>query len=133
MAGIDKQIGETLNKGGIPVVGLNSLQYFWDKKSPDISGNDLTRILTHYGKAWNAQRFILIGYSRGADTLPFMAARLPQDLKDKVNTVALLGLEEDVNFEFHLSDWLSSNGDGEYKVIPSPKLKGECGLHLWRG
>ena len=124
-AGIDKQIGETLNKDGIPVVGLNSLQYFWDKKSPDISGNDLTRILTHYGKAWNVQRFMLVGYSRGADTLPFMAARLPQDLKAKVNTVALLGLEADVNFEFHLADWLSSNGDGEYKVIPEvQKLKG---------
>jgi type IV secretory pathway VirJ component len=124
-AGIDKQIGETLNKDGIPVVGLNSLQYFWSKKSPDISGSDLTRILTHYGKAWNVQRFILVGYSQGADTLPFMVARLPQDLKTKVNTVVLLGLEGDVNFEFHLADWLSSNGDGEYKVIPEvQKLTG---------
>ncbi len=120
-AGIDKQIGETLNKGGMPVVGLNSLQYFWDKKSPDISGNDLTRILTHYGKTWNAQRFILIGYSQGADTLPFMAARLPQDLKAKVDTVALLGLDEGVNFEFHFSDWLASNDVGEYKVTPEIK------------
>ncbi|HUQ35636.1 MAG TPA: AcvB/VirJ family lysyl-phosphatidylglycerol hydrolase [Aestuariivirga sp.] len=124
-AGIDKQIGETLNKDGIPVVGLNSLQYFWSKKSPDISGSDLTRILTYYGKTWNVQRFILVGYSQGADTLPFMVARLPEDLKAKVDTVALLGLEEDVNFEFHLADWLSSNADGEYKVIPEvQKLKG---------
>jgi type IV secretory pathway VirJ component len=123
-AGIDKQIGETLNKDGIPVVGLNSLQYFWTKKSPDISGNDLARILTHYGKAWNVRHFILVGYSQGADTLPFMAARLPQDLKSRVNAVALLGLDDRVNFEFHFSDWLASNGDGEYKVTPEiQKLK----------
>ena len=59
-----------------------------------------------------------------------MASRLPQDLKAKVSSVALLGLEEDVNFEFHLADWLSSNGGGEYKVIPEGN---ECDLHLWRG
>ncbi len=123
-AGIDKQIGETLNTDGIPVVGLNSLQYFWDKKSPDISGADLTRILTYYGKTWNANRFILVGYSQGADTLPFMVNRLPTGLKAQVSSVTLLGLEADVNFEFHVADWLTSNG-GDFKVVPEvEKLKG---------
>ena len=123
-AGIDKQIGETLNTDGIPVVGLNSLQYFWDKKSPDISGADLTRILTYYGKAWNAKSFILVGYSQGADALPFMVNRLPTDLKAQVSSVALLGLEADVNFEFHVADWLTSNG-GDFKVVPEvERLRG---------
>ena len=117
-AGIDKQIGETLNTKGIPVVGLNSLEYFWNKKSPDISGNDLTRILNYYEKSWNVQHFILVGYSQGADTLPFMVSRLPKDLKAKVNTVALLGLDGGANFEFHFSDWLASNSVGAYKVTP---------------
>lgn len=115
-AGIDKQVAEALNKDGIAVVGLNSLQYFWNKKDPDIAGKDLARILEHYGKAWNADRFILIGYSRGADTLPFMVNRLPDILKSKVHSVALLGMGKEAEFEFHVSDWLF-NAEGTFKVI----------------
>ncbi len=123
-AGIDKQVAEALNKNGIAVVGLNSLQYFWTKKNPDIVGKDLTRILNYYSKAWNAEKLILIGYSTGADTLPFMASRLPQALKSKIHAVALLGMAKAANFEFHVADWLYSS-DGLYKVIPEvQKLKG---------
>ncbi len=123
-AGIDKQVAEALNKNGIAVVGLNSLQYFWTKKNPDIAGKDLTRILNYYSKAWNAEKLILIGYSTGADTLPFMASRLQEALKSKIHAVALLGMAKAANFEFHVADWLYSS-DGLYKVIPEvQKLKG---------
>jgi len=123
-AGIDKQVAEALNKEGIAVVGLNSLQYFWTKKNPEIAGKDLARILTYYSKAWDAEKLILIGYSTGADTLPFMTSRLPETLKSKVQAVALLGLAKNANFEFHVADWLYSS-DGTYKVIPEvQKLKG---------
>ncbi|TLS68711.1 virulence factor family protein [Mariprofundus erugo] len=116
-ASLDKQIGETLNSKGIAVIGLNALQYFWSKKTPDIAGADMTRILTHYSRKWAINRFLLIGYSRGADTLPFMASRLPAALKMKVVSITLLGMEKTVDFEFHVGDWLSSSS-GEYQVIP---------------
>jgi len=124
-ASLDKQIGETLRNDGISVVGLDSLHYFWNKKTPDIAGQDLARILLYYSQAWGANKFILVGYSRGADTLPFMISRLPEELKSKVKTVALLGMEADVDFEFHVADWLSSGGEGEHKTIPEvQKLAG---------
>jgi type IV secretory pathway VirJ component len=123
-AGIDKQLAEALNKDGFSVVGLNSLQYFWEKKSPDTTGTDLVRILNHYSNAWGASKFILIGYSRGADTLPFMTARLPKNLKSNVVEVVLLGLGKDTEFEFHVSDWVL-NSEGSNNVISEVlKLKG---------
>jgi type IV secretory pathway VirJ component len=123
-AGIDKQVADVLNKDGIAVVGLNSLQYFWNKKDPDTAGKDLVRILNHYSKVWGAEKLILIGYSTGADTLPFMASRLPEVLKSKVHAVALLGMGKQANFEFHVSDWLYS-ANGLYQVMPEvQKLKG---------
>ncbi|BBI99430.1 virulence protein [Ferrigenium kumadai] len=123
-AGIDKQVAEALNKDGIAVVGLNSLQYFWEKKDPGIAGKDLARILDHYSKAWGAEKFILVGYSSGADTLPFMTSRLPDSLQSRVKVVALLGPGKEANFEFHVSEWLF-NIDSPYKVIPEmQKLKG---------
>ncbi len=122
-AGIDKQVAEALNKDGIGVVGLNSLQYFWEKKDPDIAAHDLARMLEHYGKAWGAEKFVLVGYSSGADTLPFMVSRLPEALRSRVQIVALLGLGQEANFEFHVSEWLFDGG--VYKVVPEvQKLKG---------
>jgi type IV secretory pathway VirJ component len=122
-ASIDKQISETLNDKGIAVIGLNSLQYFWKKKNPDIAANDLSRILQLYSNIWSTKKIMLIGYSTGADTLPFMVNRLPLELKSKIQSISLLGLASNANFEFHVSDWLTSS-DGLYKVIPEvQKLK----------
>jgi type IV secretory pathway VirJ component len=53
------------------------------------------------------RKLALIGYSRGADVLPFLVSRLPEDLKARVALVALLGPALSVEFEFHVSDWLS--------------------------
>ncbi len=104
-AGIDRGIGRELSSNGISVVGLNSLQYFWKRRTPETAAADLNRILRHYMTAWKKGKAILAGYSMGADVLPFMAARLPADLISKVDLVALLGLSPTVDFEFHFASW----------------------------
>ena len=73
----------------------------------------------------------LVIYSSGADTLPFMVNRLPEMLKSKVQTIALLGMGKNANFEFHVADWLYSSG-GKNKVIPKvQKLKGMHVMYIW--
>jgi len=79
-AGIDREVADVLAAKGIPVVGLNSLAYFWSKRTPDGSANDLERIIGHYLSHWKKEKAILLGYSLGADVLPFMASRLPKEL-----------------------------------------------------
>lgn len=105
-AGLDRQVAGVLAARGIPVVGLDSLQYFWTRRTPDEAGAALERVLDHYLAAWHARRAILIGYSRGADVLPFMASRLPPRLRDAVALVALLGPGREAEFEFHVADWI---------------------------
>ena len=78
-ASIDRDVGEQLASRGIDVVGLNSLRYFWTRRTPDGAAADLVRILRHYLAAWHARRIVLLGYSRGADVLPFLASRLPRE------------------------------------------------------
>jgi type IV secretory pathway VirJ component len=117
-AGIDRQIGATFASEGIPVVGLNSLQYFWKARSPDQAGADLTRILRHYLDSWKASRVLLVGYSRGADVLPFMVSRLPADLRSRVQLVALLGLSHEAGFEFHFADLLEASGTRGRPTLP---------------
>lgn len=122
----DRGIAESLASHGVPAVGLNSLKYFWNPKSPETSARDLERILRHYLDRWNKQRIVLVGYSFGADTLPFMLNRLSTDLRSKVRVLALIGLGSSANFEFHLVDWLSNWAHKEsLPVRPEvEKLKG---------
>jgi type IV secretory pathway VirJ component len=115
-AGIDRELGEFMADQGIAVVGLNSLQYFWKKKNPEVAAADLRRILRHYLVAWKKSRILLVGYSRGAEVLPFMVNRLPEELRAKVRLVALLGPTPKVAFEFHVADWLG--GSGEKDQLP---------------
>jgi type IV secretory pathway VirJ component len=95
------------------VVGLNSLQYFWTARTPDDAARDLQRILRHYMSAWSKSRAIVVGYSFGADVVPFMVRRLPNDLHAHVRLVALLGVSRTAEFEFHLSDWLGGSGSSD--------------------
>jgi type IV secretory pathway VirJ component len=112
-ASIDREIGGALAERGISVVGLNSLQYFWKGRSPDEAARDLERILRHYMSEWHKSQAIVVGYSFGADVAPFMIRRLPDDLRTHVRLVALLGVSQTANFEFHLTDWLGGSGGSD--------------------
>lgn len=118
-ATIDREVGNALASHGVPVVGLNSLKYFWTRRTPDGAAKDLERILRHYLTAWIKAKALLIGYSRGADVLPFMANRLPQELITQTPVVVLLGPAHTVDFEFHLTDWFSSSTNtAAHPVLP---------------
>jgi type IV secretory pathway VirJ component len=123
-ASLDRQIGNELAKNGIPVVGFNTLQYFWKKRTPEESAQDLQRLLLHFLQEWKKQKVLIIGYSLGADVLPFMINRLPAELQEKIQLLALLGPARKAQFEFHLTDWVGNFGDdGEPTVPEIKKLK----------
>jgi type IV secretory pathway VirJ component len=124
-ASIDRDVAEDLARHGVPVVGLNSLQYFWTARTPEGAAADLQRIARHYLAAWGRQQLLLIGYSLGADVLPFMVNRLPADLLGRVRLVVLLGPGSRTSFQFHLTDWLGGGG-GDRPVLPEvAKLAGK--------
>jgi type IV secretory pathway VirJ component len=110
---------DLLADAGIAVVGLNALKYFWKPKTPDGCAADLARILRHYLAVWHKTRTVLIGYSLGADVLPFMMNRLPEELQAGVVMIALLGPSSSADFEFHLSNWLGGGpGKNARPTIP---------------
>jgi type IV secretory pathway VirJ component len=67
-ASIDRDIGGALAARGVDVVGLNSLRYFWTRRTPDSATADLDRVLRHYLAAWGAERVLLLGFTRAAPT-----------------------------------------------------------------
>jgi type IV secretory pathway VirJ component len=116
-ASLDSKVGLELSQHGIPVVGLNSLHYFWNARTPDQAGQDLNRIVSKYLEVWNKDKVILIGYSFGADVLPFMVNRLEPDLRKKVIEIAFLGPAKKASFEFHITDWLGLGKNSGYPVL----------------
>lgn len=111
-AAIDREISKLLANDGMPVVGLNALQYFWTKRTPETASRDLESIIAHYLGQWHKSRVVLAGYSRGADVLPAMISRLPAETRTKIRAVVLLGPSPKVEFEFHVSDWLRDTNAG---------------------
>ncbi|HMA10383.1 MAG TPA: AcvB/VirJ family lysyl-phosphatidylglycerol hydrolase, partial [Steroidobacteraceae bacterium] len=105
-AGLDRQIASELSRRGIPVVGIDSLRYFWHARTPEETARDVSAVMTHYAAAWRRDRVALIGYSFGADVLPFVVNRLPAESFARVAGVAMLEPSDSANFEIHVSNWL---------------------------
>ncbi len=110
-AGIDKDIAAALARQGVPVAGFDSLRYFWSKRTPEGLAADVDRLVRHYAARWQRSEVILIGYSQGADVLPFALNRLPERTRATVRLSVLLAPAEKASFEFHVSNWLGPSGD----------------------
>jgi len=111
-AGLDQDVAAALSARGIPVVGLDSLRYYWTARTPDGLAADTDRMIRYYLAHFGKQRVLLIGYSQGADVLPFALNRLPEATRARVALVAVMGMSEHALFEFHLSTWISDSSAG---------------------
>ena len=116
---LDKTISLALQKDGVSVIGLDSLRYFWSEKTPAQTSHDLARIMQTYGARWHAEHIALVGYSFGADVMPFAYNRLPEALRAKVSLIALLGFAPDADFQIRVGGWLGMPAsDKALKVQP---------------
>ena len=129
-AKIDKSISAVFAGEGMPVVGLNALQYFWTKRTPESAARDLESIITTYAARWQKTRVLLVGYSRGADVLPAMVARLSPSSRMKLRMLALLAPSPRVEFEFHVADWMHDSSSG-LPVRPELEKLTEKTLCVW--
>jgi len=111
-AGLDQELAARLAANGVPTVALNSLKYFWTRRTPQETAEDVARVLRHYLAAWHAQRVLMIGYSFGADVLPFVVNRLPPDLRARIASVSLLGIDAHASFEVHVAEWVGGEHGG---------------------
>lgn len=111
---IDRQIAEKLQSDGYSIIGLDSLRYFWKKKSPLQTAADLDRILTMAAASWNKAKIALAGYSFGADILPFTIPYMKS--RDRVQSLILIGFGIDASFEISISGFLG-HGDSRYNTV----------------
>ena len=106
---------------GIPVVGIDALEYFRNYVPPEKVASDVTKLIEIYSKKWHKSKVILLGYSFGASVIPFVANRISGNVKKSVSLVAMLSPDRYADFEFHLSDWFNKSSKDALPVLPEIK------------
>jgi len=90
------------NSNGYPVVALNAKSYFWNTKSPADAANDVSVLITEYLSLWKRNEVILVGYSFGADVMPFIQTRLSPGVINKIRHTVLFSPSKNTDFTIHL-------------------------------
>ena len=126
-AGLDQDVSSALSAHGIPVVALDSLRYYWSPRTPEGVAADLDRLIRYYLTQWDKKQVLLVGYSQGADVLPFIVNRLPDATRKQVALGAVMGLSDHAVFEFHMGNWVSDASGG----LPTmPEMQKDSGVPM---
>jgi type IV secretory pathway VirJ component len=123
-AGLDKEVAQALAEHGIPVAGLDSLRYFWSARTPQGLAGDIDRMIRYYLEHFGKQKVLLIGYSQGADVLPFAVNRLAASTRAHIALAVLMGMTEHALFEFHVSNWISNDNSGPATLPEVNRIQG---------
>ncbi|WP_051959724.1 AcvB/VirJ family lysyl-phosphatidylglycerol hydrolase [Sphingobacterium sp. ML3W] len=95
---------ELLGREGYTVGAVNSKSFFWDKKSPDQIAKELSGSLDKLLVGRKNQMVYFVGYSFGADVIPFLVNKLTGEWKQRLQAVALLEPSTSTDLEIHVSD-----------------------------
>ena len=106
------------NQKNYPVVALNALKYFWNKKTPQQAAKDVADLISYYQNQWNTHNgVILVGYSLGADVLSFVYTNLPPAAAAEVKQLVFLSPSAYTDLEVHVSDMLGRTNNKGYSVL----------------
>ena len=105
---VDKRVSERLQQLGVSVVGWDSLRYFWSRKTPDQAAADLAAVLDAYERKWNCDEVALIGFSFGADVMPFLYNRLDPQEQRRIALISILSPGEAADWEIKVAGWFGA-------------------------
>ena len=121
----DKEIVHYLNGKNASVVVLNSKSYFSSAKSPAQLGHDFGSIITHYNKKWNKQKIVIIGYSMGAEVIPFGINHLDEKSRLQLMDILLIAPGQKAIFRLKPTDYLFEDRKGTDIYTELLKMRGQ--------
>ncbi|AET91265.1 virulence factor family protein [Burkholderia sp. YI23] len=127
---LDKTMALALQKDGVSVIGIDSLRYFWSEKTPQQTANDIARVIRAYNARWHTTHVALVGYSFGADVMPFAYNRLPDAVRSQVSYISLMGFSPAADFQIRVTGWLGMPASEkalkvrpEFDKLPPPMVQ----------
>jgi type IV secretory pathway VirJ component len=124
---LDKTIGEWMAKKDIHVVGVSTIKAFWETREPEQVATDLETLIANADPTGTLP-VMLIGYSFGADVLPFAWPHLKPETQARIRLFALLAPETHTEFHVSVEGWLGIRSgtyavaDAIQKLPPGPVL-----------
>ena len=101
-----------MNVKKVSVVVLNTERYFWTKKNPAQLGHDLETIMTKYSGKWGKTKVVFIGYSMGAEVLPFAINHLGEKSKIQLLDNIFIAPSQKAIFRLKPTDYLFEEKKG---------------------
>lgn len=108
---------KTINSNGFDVYALNARSYFYSRKTPQQAAAAIDAYLSAKLNGRPNQQIVLVGYSFGADVMPFILNLLPKELHDKVLVTFIMASSGSTDFEIHWSDILGGNSKRSMDVV----------------
>ena len=121
----DKAIVHYLNVKNVSVVVINSKNYFRSAKSPAQLGRDLGSIINQYNRKWNQHKVILMGYSMGAEVIPFAVNRLDEKSRLQLLDIILIAPGQKAIFRLKPTDYLFEEKKGADIYTELLKMRGQ--------
>lgn len=128
--GLNTKLPKTLSHLGYPTVSWNSLRYYVRRRTPEEAAAHLAEVVEEYTGRCGAPDVALVGYSWGAGVLPFLARRLPAELKARLCAAVYLAYPGFGAFHFKPSAWWLEIGDealpAREEVAAMPEVNSIC-------
>lgn len=114
----DKRIAEKLAGDGEAVVALNSFHYFQHHHTSQQVASDVSSIARLYCERFQCRRIALVGYSMGADVLPFVEPQLDNDVRHMLKEMILVSLGHNAVFKFLPTQWVGLTFGKKFPTLP---------------
>jgi len=100
------KICQLIADAGYAVAAIDSKNYFWKKKTAKDIAADISNTLKNLILARQNQQLFIVGYSFGADAVPFIINRIDPLVKKNVRSIVLLEPSVSTDLEIHIADIL---------------------------
>ena len=100
-----QSITHYLNFKNVSVLAINTKKYLLMEKKPAQIGCDLESIIDRYSYKWGQKKVVFMGYSMGAEVLPFAVNCMKDKYINQISDLILIGPWQKVTFKVKLRDY----------------------------
>lgn len=101
-----------LNSKKVSVVAINIKKYLWTTKEPAQIACDLETLMDRFNNKWGQTKVVLIGYSMGAEVIPFAVNCMEDKYQKILNDIILIGPWQKATFKVNLLDYIMEVNKG---------------------
>lgn len=106
-----------LSQSGYSVAAMDASIYFARSKTPEQTAAAIASYITKQMKLHHYSQLFMAGYSLGADVMPFVVIRFPDEIRKRLDEILLISPSLSTDFEIHLADQLGFHTEGKLNVI----------------